>query len=199
MLIKKRSDTARASRAVPDDAPAASDEAETPATTQPARERRRAVWAAAYGVLPAIGILLAVGAGWMKWQDETLRQAARASSESTTAAVNGTIAILSYRADTVDRDLAAAGERLAGRFRDSYATLINDVVIPGSKQKNISAVAKVAAASSVSATSNHAVVLVYVDQSTVIGKDPPTTTTSSVRVTLDKVGTRWLISDFTPI
>jgi len=32
-----------------------------------------------------------------------------------------------------------------------------------------------------------------------VGADAPTNTTSSVRVTLDKVGGRWLISAFDPI
>jgi hypothetical protein len=31
------------------------------------------------------------------------------------------------------------------------------------------------------------------------GNDPPTDTASSVRVTLDKIGGRWLISAFEPV
>ena len=33
----------------------------------------------------------------------------------------------------------------------------------------------------------------------IIGQDAPTSTASSVRVTLDKVGGRWLISQFDPV
>jgi len=73
------------------------------------------------------------------------------------------------------------------------------VVIPGAKQKHISAVAKVPAAASVSATPNHAVALLFVDQTVVVGPDQPTDTASSVRVTLDKIGGRWLISGFDPV
>jgi Mce-associated membrane protein len=51
----------------------------------------------------------------------------------------------------------------------------------------------------VSASQNHAVVLVLVDQTTTIGNDAPTSTTSSVKVTLDRISGRWLISDFTPV
>jgi Mce-associated membrane protein len=50
-----------------------------------------------------------------------------------------------------------------------------------------------------SATANRAVVLVFIDQSIVIGADAPTTTSSTVRVTLDKDGDRWLISQFDPV
>ena len=65
------------------------------------------------------------------------------------------------------------------------------MVAPGAKQQHISAVATVPAAASVSATGKHAVVLVFVDQTTEIGSDAPTQNTSSVRVSLDKVDGRW--------
>ena len=55
------------------------------------------------------------------------------------------------------------------------------------------------AAAPVSAKADHAVVLLFVDQTVTVGADAPTNTTSSVRVTLDKVGGRWLISAFDPI
>ena len=115
------------------------------------------------------------------------------------AAKDSTIAMLSYKPDTVEQQLNAARDLLTGEFRDSYTSLINDVVIPGAKQKQISAVASVPAAASVSADPNHAVVLVFVNQTVVVGQDAPTDTASSVRVTMDKVGDRWLISEFDPV
>jgi Mce-associated membrane protein len=41
--------------------------------------------------------------------------------------------------------------------------------------------------------------LVFVDQTTTIGNDAPTQTTSSVRITLERVHDRWLISQFDPV
>jgi Mce-associated membrane protein len=41
--------------------------------------------------------------------------------------------------------------------------------------------------------------LVFADQTTTIGNDAPTQSTSSVRVGLDKVGGRWLVSQFDPV
>jgi Mce-associated membrane protein len=99
----------------------------------------------------------------------------------------------------VDQQLKAAADRLAGGFRQQYQQLVNDVVAPGAKQQHISAVATVPAAASVSATGKHAVVLVFVDQTTTIGNDAPTQSTSSVRVSLDKVDGRWLVSQFDPV
>ena len=50
-----------------------------------------------------------------------------------------------------------------------------------------------------SATETHAVVLVFINQATTIGNDPPTNTASSVRVTLDKLSDQWLIAGFDPV
>jgi Mce-associated membrane protein len=88
---------------------------------------------------------------------------------------------------------------LTGNFRDAYTSLIDQVVIPGARQKQITSVATVPAAASVSANGNHAVVLVFVNQTITIGNDPPTNTASSVRVTLDKPNGQWLISQFEPV
>ena len=115
------------------------------------------------------------------------------------AANDSTVVLLSYQPETVEKNLTAARDRLTGAFLDAYTKLVNEVVIPGAKQKHISAVATVPAAASVSASQNHAVVLVFVDQTTTIGNDAPTNTTSSVKVTLDRISGRWLISDFTPV
>jgi len=151
------------------------------------------------GVLPALAMLLAAAAGYLKWRDASVRDAQVARIESVHAATDNTIALLSYRPDTVEKDLGAARDRLTGTFRDSYTALTHDVVIPGAKQKQISATAAVPAAASVSANQDHAVVLVLVNQTVIVGNDAPTSTASSVRVTLDKIGGRWLISGFDPI
>ena len=121
--------------------------------------------------------------------------------ESIKAAKDSTIKMLSYKPDSVEQQLSAARALLTGDFRDQYTSLINDVVIPGAKQKQITAVASVPedGAASVSAEPDHAVVLVFVNQTVVVGQDVPTDTASSVRVTLDKDGDRWLISEFDPV
>lgn len=165
-------------------------------TTGPGPGRRRLL---VYGVLPCLVMLLAMAAGLLKWWDCSLRQSQTARIESVQAAKDSTVAMLSYQPDTVEKDLTAAADRMTGDFRGSYAQLTREIVIPGAKEKRISAIANVPAAASVSATPNHAVVVVFVNQTAIVGNDTPTDTASSVRVTLDKVDGRWLISDFTPI
>src|SRR5690606_23551409 len=134
-----------------------------------------------------------------KWQDDTVRNSELASISAVQAAEDGTIALLSYQPDTVEQQLGDARNLLTGEFRESYTSLTNDVVIPGAKEKQISAVASVPAAASVSATADEAVVLLFVNQTVTVGQDPPTDTASSVRVTLEKDGDRWLIAKFDPV
>ena len=149
--------------------------------------------------LPVLALILALGVGYLKWLDGTARESRAAAEASVRAASESTIAILSYKPESVDRDLKAAADRLSEPFRQQYTQLVNDVVAPGAKQQHITAVATVPAAASVLATGKHAVVLVFVDQTTTIGNDAPTQTTSSVRVSLEKVDGRWLISQFDPV
>jgi Mce-associated membrane protein len=174
---------------------------ETSESAEPKKPKRSIQWTRvfAFGVLPAVALLLALGAGYLKWMDNSVRNSETARIESVQTAKDSTIALLSYKPDTVEQQLGAARDLLTGDFRDSYTSLTNDVVIPGAKQKQISAVATVPAVASVSAKPNQAVVLVFVNQTVIVGKDAPTDTASSVRVTLDKVGDRWLIAKFDPV
>ena len=173
----------------------------SPTAEQHNTVRRRISWTRilSYGVLPGVALLLACGAGYLKWQDSTMRASEVASIESVQAAKDSTTALLSYRPHTVEQDLTAAQDRLTGDFKDTYRSLIHDVVIPGAKQKQISAEVSIPATASVSATEDHAVALVFVNQTVVIGNGVPTATASTVKVTLDKVAGRWLISQFEPV
>jgi Mce-associated membrane protein len=189
-----------ATEAVDDDSAASSPTGESDEVERP-RSARRIGWSrlAAYVLLPGLALIVASGAGYLKWQGGALREEQATQPQTVQAAVEGTIALLSYRSETVDKDLEAAKSRLTGAFLDSYSTLTRDVVIPGAKQKQISATATVSAAAQTSATATHASVLLFVNQSVVIGKTAPTNTASSVRVTVDKIDGRWLISQFDPV
>jgi len=165
----------------------------------PRQRSRRWRHAVAFGLLPGLVIALAFAAGYFKWLDSTARESQLDGIAAMRAATDNTVAMLSYKPDTIDDDLGAARDRLTGEFKDSYTSLIHDVVIPGSKQKKIAAQAKVAAAAPVSANAGHAVILLFINQTVTIGTDPPTDTASSVRVTLDKIDGQWLISQFEPI
>ncbi|MCV7027584.1 hypothetical protein H7I77_30285 [Mycolicibacterium novocastrense] len=151
-----------------------------------------------FWLLPVIALLLALGAAYFKYQEGTAGDEDRARVETVQVATEATVAMLSYTPETAAEKLKDARDRLTGPFRGSYTSLTEDVVIPGAQQKRISATARVSAAASVSAGKNRAIVLVFVDQTTTVGNDAPTETDSVVQVSLDKVGSRWLISGFEP-
>src|SRR6185312_8327436 len=117
-------------------------------------EGRQIAWARVLGyqVLPGLALLLAVVVGYLNWWDRSANDFATARSESVRAAGEDAAALLSYRPESVERDLGAARDRLTGDFKDAYTALTREVVIPGAKEKHIAAVAKVTAAASVSAT-----------------------------------------------
>lgn len=150
-------------------------------------------------VLPWLAMGLALGGGYLAWQTGSARIAERATETSVHAAMDSTVAMLAYRPDSVEKDLIAASDNLTGTFRDEYTKLINEVVIPGSKERHISSVVTVPAAAAISATGTRAEVLVFVNQTILVGEDPPTFTASTVRVTLERSHDRWLISQFEPI
>ena len=173
---------------------------ESEETVEPVR-RRRIDWGRvlAFGILPALALVLALWAGYLKYVDNSVRDSDVARADAIRTAKDSSIALLSYKPDTVEKQLNDARNLLTGDFQNSYTQLINEVVIPGAKQKQISAVATVPAVASVSAETGNAVVLVFINQTVVVGGDAPTDTASSVRVTLEKHGDRWLISEFTPV
>lgn len=181
------------------DAPAETESAEAAEPAIPAKRSIEWPRVLAYGILPGLALVLGLGAGFLKWQDNSVRDGDSAAVESVQAAKDSTVALLSYKPDTVEQQLSDARSLLTGDFQQAYTDLTTDVVIPGSKEKQISAVATVPAAASVQADPNRAVVLVFVNQTVVVGADAPTDTASSVRVTLEKSGDRWLISAFEPV
>lgn len=153
----------------------------------------------AYGVLPFLAVLLAAASVlvaviylYIPHRDETAR------TESVQAATDGTAKLLTYQPETVRQQLTEARALTTGAFRNEYTQMTQGVIV-GAEQNHISAVTTVPAAASVSAGSDHAVVLVFIDQTVTVGDQPPTHTPTSVRVTLDREGGKWLISGFQTI
>jgi Mce-associated membrane protein len=166
----------------------------------PAPERRVDWWRVlVYGLLPSLALLLAIAAALLKWHDSSDRNVELARAESVQEAKASATALLSFTPDTIEKDVQTARDRLTGGFRETYIQVTREVLIPNAKEKHVTASATVPAAASVSVTENHAVVLVFVDQTVTIGASRPKNATSSVRVTLDKLGERWMISGFDPV
>lgn len=163
------------------------------------KPRRRLGRTVAFALLPAVVLVLALVVGYLKWQADSVVSEQRAGAQSAAAATAGVTAMLSYRADHVEQDLVAASGQMTGDFHNEFTTLINDLVIPGAREQRISAEATVPAVAVLSADADRAQLLVYINQTTTIGDQPPTDTQSSARVDMQKVDDRWLMSGFEPV
>jgi Mce-associated membrane protein len=152
-------------------------------------------------VIALLALLGVVAVGLLLWDASQRRGAEHAGAQALQAARESIPDLFSYQPGTVDKVLpAAAQDRLTGKFLADYTQLLTTVVIPEAKRDAISASATVPAAGVVTADTGQAIVLAYVDQSITVGKEGrPTQTNSSVRVTLNNVDGRWLISGFDPI
>ncbi|GJF17813.1 hypothetical protein NGTWS0302_16740 [Mycolicibacterium cyprinidarum] len=159
---------------------------------------RRALW---WMLVVVLTVAVAGAASFGTWQlvrpipaDSTqLRQTVIDIAKSST------VKLLSYTPQNVDSLRTDAVAVTTGAFRDSYSDLVNDVVIPGAKEKNITAVAQVPALAVESLTADTAVLIVFVNQTVTVGSEAPTDTASSVRERLRNVDGAWLIEAFDPL
>jgi Mce-associated membrane protein len=172
---------------------------EETAPETPAVRRRSPKQILARAALPTLVVLLVAACGFFLWQNFTASRDATARTESVQAAREITVSMLTYQPDTIDEELSAARERLSGAWKDQYGSMVDTVIAPEAKAQGISAAAEVAASASVSAEPDHAVVLLFVNQTVAVGTAAPTVTPSSVRVTLDKIDDQWTISEFQPV
>jgi Mce-associated membrane protein len=125
---------------------------------------------------------------------------ARVAAAVVTAASDGTVALLSYSPDSLDKDFAAAKSHLSGDFLSYYNQFTEQIVAPAAKQKSLKTNARVLGAAVQELHPNSAVVLVLVDQSTTSKDNPdPAMASSSVLVSLTRVNGAWLITKFDPV
>ena len=125
---------------------------------------------------------------------------AAAARSAISAASDGTVAVLSYSPDTLDRDFSSAKSHLTGDFLKYYEQFTQQIVGPAAKQKGVKTTAVVLrAALSGELHPDSAVVLLFVNQTTQSKDRPePTMTSSSVVATMTKADDKWLISSFNP-
>lgn len=116
------------------------------------------------------------------------------------AASGGTVALLSYSPESLDKDFANAKSHLSGDFLSTYNQFTEEIVAPAAKQKSLKTIAHVIGAGVSELHPNSAVVLLFVDQSTTSKDRPdPSMAASSVRVSLTRINGNWLITKFEPI
>lgn len=123
-----------------------------------------------------------------------------AGRDAIKAASDGTVALLSYAPDTLEHDFATAKAHLTGDFLAYYDRFTHQIVTPAAKEHHVQTTAGVARAALSELHPNSAVVLIFIDQTTMSkDKAEPVSAASAVRVGLTKVDGRWLISSFDPV
>jgi Mce-associated membrane protein len=125
---------------------------------------------------------------------------AAAAQTAVDAARDGTVALLSYKPDTLNQDFAAAKSHLTGDFLNYYDQFTKQIVTPAAKEKALTTTAQVVGAAASEVQPNSAVVLLFVNQATTSKDRPdPAMASSSVLVSLTKVHGKWLITKFQPV
>lgn len=162
-------------------------------------------WCGRRWVAVLLAVLLVASAGaagaayWWMYRPDQLTDSA-AQQQAVDAAKQGTVALLTYAPDTLDKDLAAAKSHLTGEFLTYYSQFTDQIVAPAAKQKGVKTEANVVRAAVSDMHPDRAVVLVFVNQVTTSKDRPdPALATSSVMVTMVKNSGRWLISEFNPV
>ena len=116
------------------------------------------------------------------------------------AAKTGTVALLSYSPESLDKDFAAAKSHLTGDFLSYYTQFTEQIVTPAAKQKSVKTSASVVQAAVSELQPESAEVLVFINQTTVSKENPDGSfAASAVKVGLKKIKGAWLIGSFDPV
>jgi Mce-associated membrane protein len=116
------------------------------------------------------------------------------------AASKGSVALLTYSPDSLDKDFAAAKSHLTGDFLSYYTQFTQQIVTPAAKQKSVKTSAAVVREAVSELHPDSAVVLVFINQNTTSKENPDGAFASStVKVGMKKINGTWLISSFDPV
>lgn len=153
----------------------------------------------------ALAVLIVVAAVLAAWlylfeYKPGVQTDAHVADTVTSAARDGTVALLSYSPDSLQGDFERARSHLTGGFLDYYNKFTTEVVTPAATEKKVKTEANVVRAAVTELQVNSAKVLVFISQNTTSSDKPdPSLTSSSVVVALQKHGDNWLISAFDPV
>ena len=154
-------------------------------------------------IVLAVALLASAGvAAWVYFEryrpDQQTNDAA--ATVVLDAAKTGTVALLSYSPESLDKDFANAKSHLTGDFLSYYTQFTEQIVTPAAKQKSVKTSAAVVRAGVSELNPDSAVVLVFINQTTTSKENPDGAfAASAVKVGLKKINDAWLISAFDPV
>jgi Mce-associated membrane protein len=195
-------DIAETDVAETDDA-ATETEPQSPKSDGTERRSGRSKAALIGAVVLTVALLASAGAAaWLYFgQYSTDRQINDAAATvALDAAKTGTVAMLSYSPETLDKDFANAKSHLTGDFLSYYTNFTQQVVTPAAKQKAVKTSAAVVRAAVSELHPDSAMVLVFINQNTTSKENPDGAfAASAVKVGMKKINGAWLISSFDPV
>jgi Mce-associated membrane protein len=154
-------------------------------------------------IVLAVALLASAGvAAWLYFGQYRPGQETNdtAANVALDAAKTGTVALLSYSPESLDKDFAAAKSHLTGDFLSYYTQFTQQIVTPAAKQKSVKTAASVVRAAVSDMHPDSAVVLVFINQNTISKENPDGSfAASAVKVGLKKINDTWLISSFDPV
>jgi Mce-associated membrane protein len=167
------------------------------------RRSARTVRARLGAILLAAALVASAGvAAWLYFEQYRPDQETNpaAATVALDAAKNGTVALLSYSPESLDKDFAAAKSHLTGDFLSYYTQFTEQIVTPAAKQKSVKTSASVVQAAVSELQPDAAQVLVFINQTTVSKENPDGSfAASAVKVGLKKINGAWLIASFDPV
>lgn len=176
----------------------------------PSDPRGSVVWQTLRGVWARIGVILLAAAlvasagvasllFFFQYRPDQEIDAA-AAKVAIDAASKGSVALLTYSPDSLDKDFTAAKSHLTGDFLSYYTQFTEQVVTPAAKQKAVKTTATVVRSAVSELHPDSAVVLVFINQQTTSKENPDGAFASStVKVGMKKMNDTWLISSFDPV
>lgn len=145
------------------------------------------------GCLVAAAAVTAVGAS-------NAQRADRAGHEARDFAAETVSQILSYDHRNVEQHFASVLDSLGGEFRPQFEEVSHQVIVPSAQQRQVVTNADVVGSSVIDSRPDQAELLLFVNQSTTSAEQPNTKLDGSrVRVTVERIDGRWLITELKPI
>jgi Mce-associated membrane protein len=158
------------------------------------RGRRVPVLAGVALAVATVAMLVANGVIWHQVRQHSATERARQAALDTTR--DAARVLFSYDYRTLSKDFSAGKSVTTGKFRSEYSTTTSKVVAPLAVKQKVVVKAEVVTAGVVRATSTTVVTIVYVNQVTTSSlAAAPKIDLSRVRMTLEHVGGRWLVSN----
>jgi len=145
-------------------------------------------------------IVVCMGDGFLWWNNRSDSQAQAAETAAKAAANDSIPLVLSYNYVDLDRYAARATSKTAGPFADDLKKLLDTQVLPAARARNIATQTTVQGTSTVTASANTVVLLMFIDQTTrTADAAAPKIEGARLQVTMTNQNGGWLISGLTPI